>query len=32
MSKSNGIFLVVVEGQEFLVYWARGSQACQLFC
>ena len=21
MSKSNGVFFVVVEGQEFLVYW-----------
>ena len=32
MSRSYGIFFVVADGQEFLVYCARGSHACQLFC
>jgi len=32
MRRSNGAFFVVVDGHEFFVYWARGSQACQLFC
>jgi len=32
MSRSNGVFFVVAEGHEFLVYWASGSHACQLFC
>jgi len=32
MSKLNGVFFIVAEGQEFLVYWASGSHACQLFC
>jgi len=25
ISKSNGVFFVVAEGQEFLTYWARGA-------
>jgi len=25
MSRSNGVFFIVAEGQEFLVYWASGS-------
>jgi len=32
MSKSYGVFLVVADGHEFLVYCASGSHACQLFC
>jgi len=32
MSKSYGAFLVVADGHEFLVYWASGNHACQLFC
>ena len=32
MSRSNGVRLVAAEGQEFLVYCARGSHACQLSC
>jgi len=31
MSRSNSVFFVVAEGQEFLVYWASRSHACQLF-
>ena len=27
-----GVFFVVADGHEFLVYWASGSHACQLFC
>ena len=30
--RSKGVFFVVADGQEFLVYCARGSQVCQLFC
>jgi len=30
--RSNGAFFVVADGHEFFVYWAIGSQACQLFC
>ena len=29
---SYGVFFVVLDGQEFLVYWAMGSHAAQLFC
>ena len=32
MRRSKGVFFVVADGQEFLVYCARGSHACQLFC
>ena len=32
ISKSNGVFFVVADGQEFFVYWARGSHSCQLSC
>ena len=32
MSRLNGVFLVVVDGQEFFVYCASGSQVCQLSC
>ena len=32
MSKLNGVFFVVADGQEFFVYCARGSHVCQLSC
>ena len=32
MRRSNGVFLVVAFGHEFLVYCAMGSHACQLLC
>jgi len=32
MSKSYGVFLVVADGHEFLVYWVSGNHTCQLFC
>ena len=32
MSKSNGAFFVVADGQEFFVYCIRGSHVCQLSC
>jgi len=30
--RSKGVFFVVADGQEFLVYYVRDSQVCQLFC
>jgi len=32
MRRSNGVFFVVADGQEFFMYWAKGSHVCQLFC
>jgi hypothetical protein len=32
MSRSNGIFFMVADGQEFLVYCMSGSHSCQLLC
>jgi len=30
--RSKGVFFVVADGQEFLVYCTRGNQVCHLFC
>ena len=32
MRRLKGVFFVVADGQEFLVYCARGGHMCQLFC
>ena len=34
MSKSNGVFFVIAEGQEFLVYWVRVTKhaSCSAEC